>query len=96
MRGKFVAPNLDDKPYSWVFHFPPALQEGARFSTNAEANPRFMWSWADRVDGGIDKGRLYFLCFKKSEATSGRMITPNGQHWFDGKCWDVYDIPRQR
>jgi|ERR1022692_1409829 hypothetical protein len=87
MSGTMVATNLQDAPYLWVFRFPATIRKGARFSTNPEADPRRMWSWASRLDGGIHEGRLYFLCFKQRESTSGRIMSPDSQHWFDGKCW---------
>jgi hypothetical protein len=87
MQGTMVGPDLKDAPYEWIFHFPASIGEGVRFSTNPEVSVRRMWSWAYRVDGGIHEGRLYFLCFKKPEMTSGKMVTLDGQHWFDGKCW---------
>ena len=87
MHGTMVGPDLKDAPYEWTFHFPADIGEGVRFSTNPESACDRMWSWAYRVDGGIHEGRLYFLCFKKREMTSGKMVTLDGQHWFDGKCW---------
>lgn len=90
MTGTMVAPNLQDAPYHWEFRFPPAINDGVRFSTNAMEDPTRMWSWARRLDGGVYKNRLYFLCFKQPESTSGKFMTPNGQHWFDGKCWDAF------
>jgi hypothetical protein len=90
MSGTRVAENLQPAPYQWVLRFPTPIAEGARFSSAPEQDLRRMWSWASRVDGGIHRGRVYFLAFKKRESTSGRNITPDGQHWFDGKCWDVF------
>jgi hypothetical protein len=90
MAGTMVGQNLQPAPYVWTFRFPAALREGSRFSTDPGQDPRRMWSWASRVDGGIHQGRLYFLCFKKPESTSGRYLTPDGQHWFDGRCWDAF------
>jgi hypothetical protein len=90
MTGTMVAPNLQDAPYHWEFRFPSALHEGVRFSTDPTADPVRMWSWASRSDGGIYDNRLYFLCFKQRESTSGKLMSANGQHWFDGKCWDAF------
>lgn len=87
MSGTKVATNLQEAPYHWAFRFPATIHEGTTFSTNPEQSPQRMWSWASRLDGGIYGGRLYFLCFKKGESTSGRMFTLDAQHWFDGKCW---------
>jgi hypothetical protein len=41
-----------------------------------------MNSWESRVDGGIRKGDLYFLLFKKIPE---RLAFPNIQKWFDAK-----------
>jgi hypothetical protein len=87
--GTMVANNLADAPYQWTFEFPARIVEGTHFSTNPLENPSRMWSWAMRLDGGIHDGRLYFLAFKQREQTSGRLFILDGQHWFDGKCWDV-------
>jgi hypothetical protein len=85
MSGTMVAPNLQDAPYVWVFRFLSEIREGSSFSTNPEVDPTRMWSWASRLDGGIYMNRLYFLAFKQRESTSGKIISPDGQHWFDGK-----------
>jgi hypothetical protein len=87
MSGTMTAQNLREAPYRWVFRFPPGLVEGSHFSTDPTVDPLMMWSWASRVDGGIYHNRLYFLGFKQKEATSGKIGFPDGQHWFDGKCW---------
>ena len=96
MRGTMVKPDLKDAPYEWAFQIPSDVREGVRFSTNPEVSVRRMWSWAYRVDGGIHQGHLYFLCFKKREMTSGKIVTLDGQHWFDGKCWAVLPGGPQR
>ncbi len=90
MRGTMVAPNLQDAPYRWTFRFPTTIGNGMRFSTNAQEDPARMWSWASRMDGGIYNDRLYFLCFKQRESTSGKILVPDGRHWFDGKCWAAF------
>jgi hypothetical protein len=84
MSGTMVAYNLQPVAYLWVFRFPPKIREGARFSTDPSQDPRSMWSWAFRVDGGIHQNRVYFLLFKIREATSGQTLLPDPQHWFDG------------
>lgn len=71
------------------FRFPPDTAEGALFSTHPEANPITLRAWTDRVDGGIRQGRLFFVCYKRIEPTDGKPIFLNGQHWFDGKCWEM-------
>jgi len=95
--GTYLGSDLNDTEYRWTFQFPFSIKEGTRFSTNPKANPELMWSWAERLDGGIRNGKLFFLGFKVTEATSGRHFIPNGQHWFDGKCWDpISNIPVKR
>jgi hypothetical protein len=97
MRGTYIAQNLEDAPYTWNFRFPALLKEGVRFSTDPAQDLHRIWSWAGRLDGGIDlEGRLYFIAYKMREATSGRVMIPDGQHWFDGQCWAVFDRPRDR
>ena len=75
-----------DQPHEWVFSY-RRLDEGARFSTNPAQDQFAMWSWADRVDGGIGPGQLYFLGFKHHEPAGGRKILLDQKHWFDGQCW---------
>lgn len=70
-----------------------SLDEGARFSTSRGTNAKLMWSWADRFDGGIANGRVYFLGFKKHEPANGRLVFLDAQHWFDGRCWEPYRRP---
>lgn len=90
MSGTMVGKNLQDAPYQWAFQFPASIGEGTRFSTNPSESPMRMWSWAMRLDGGIYQHRLYFLAFKQREQSSGKVISPDGQHWFDGKAWDAF------
>jgi hypothetical protein len=71
------------------FQFPAPVIEGALFSTHAEANPITLRSWTARVDGGIHNGQLFFICYKRQEPADGKLIFLNGQHWFDGKCWEM-------
>lgn len=91
LHGVYIEKGGKDAKYSWVFRFPDAIREGTRFSTHPEASPRMMWSWANRADGGIRNGQLYFLCFKKHEPTDGRLIFLDSDHWFDGQCWLPYE-----
>jgi hypothetical protein len=65
---------------SWNFHFPAALVEGTRFSTNQDAGPLRIASWEDLVAGGIRNGSLYFLRCKK---VLDRMGYPDLRGWFD-------------
>ncbi|RMF75393.1 MAG: hypothetical protein D6744_13595, partial [Planctomycetota bacterium] len=61
------------------FKFPGPLVEGARFSTNAAADPRTLGDWSQRVDGGIREGKLWFLFFKKHPQRVG---FEDSQDWF--------------
>jgi hypothetical protein len=47
------------------FRFPERIEEGSRFSTNPDADPRLLGVWSDRVDAGIREGALYFLLYKR-------------------------------
>jgi hypothetical protein len=90
VRGTFIGQDMEPQAYHWVFQFPPSITEGTRFSTDASKDVSMMWSWANRVDGGIHDGRVYFMAFKRREATDGRRVFIDMRHWFDGKCWAPY------
>jgi hypothetical protein len=81
--------NGTPRPYAWAFAFPDELGEGAQFRTSNK-DPMWMWSWADRVDGGIKAGHLWLLLHKRRESTSGRNVWLNDREWFSGHCWDAY------
>jgi hypothetical protein len=63
------------------FQVPHAIDEGARFSTDDTADPLLLAAWSERVEGGIHRGRLYFLCYKKVAQRVG-FVGEDG--WFDG------------
>src|SRR5688572_8792208 len=65
--------------HDWVFAPPTSHGGELRFSTGAEVDAWSMRSWADRVDGGIVRGLLYFLLFKKNPERVGY---DNAQRWF--------------
>ena len=89
LRGTHLGKSADHEPHDWVFGY-RTLDEGARFSTAPDKTIFAMWSWADRVDGGVRGGQPYFLGHKNIEPTDGRLIFLNPHHWFDGQCWDAY------
>jgi hypothetical protein len=59
---------------------PPRIDEGTTFSSNVNADPARLACWNERLEGGIRKGSLYFLCYKK---TSQRAGYENAMQWFD-------------
>lgn len=89
LQGTHRGRTNEDAAHSWVFLY-KNLEEGARFSTDPSQRVTVMWSWADRVDGGIRGGQPYFLGHKHHEPAGGKLIFLNPDHWFDGKCWDTY------
>lgn len=62
------------------FAAPRQIDEGTRFSTDADAEPLLLSAWNQRVEGGIRDGRLYFLCYKK---TARRVGFAGDERWFD-------------
>lgn len=77
--------------YAWTF-LHDSLEEGSWFSTDTTKDPRRMLLWALRVDGGIRKGRVFFMAYKKPELINGRQsFTLDGAHWFDGKAWKRFE-----
>ncbi|HEV3191563.1 MAG TPA: hypothetical protein VGY54_13735 [Polyangiaceae bacterium] len=87
MRGTFEGGMGQPVPYGWSFQY-ESLNDGARFSTSPSTNVVWMKQWTDRVDGGIDGGRVFFTGYKKW--VSGRIVVLDAAHWFDGKCWEPY------
>jgi len=47
------------------FRFPDRIEEGVTFSTNPDLDPRISGGWADRIDGGVHRGELFFLIYKR-------------------------------
>ena len=66
--------------HPWDFKSEGPLQEGASFSSNPEADLMSMGSWEDRADGGIRCGKLYFMCFKRTQQIMGYWA---GEQWFE-------------
>ncbi len=95
LRGVHRAPDGRDAAHAWTF-LHGRLDEGARFSTAAGVDQFTMWSWSDRVDGGVRGDHVYFLGFKHHQPLNGRMVVLDGDHWFDGRCWPAHGASRCR
>ena len=65
---------------TWTFQSIESLNDGSRFSTNPTVSPLRIATWEDRTDGGIRRGYLFFLRFKKSFDLIGY---PDLRRWFD-------------
>ena len=78
------------EPYHWTFQFPKEIGEGSKFSTNPGAESRLFSSWSDCAEGGIRRGRLYFMLYKREEATSGKLISHDPTRWFSGEYAEPY------
>lgn len=65
--------------HDWVFLY-DTLNEGSKFSTAPTEDLVTVWSWAYRVDGGISKGRVYFLGHK---FTNGHAPGIDPSLWFE-------------
>jgi hypothetical protein len=63
-----------------ALRLPAVLAERACFAAGARADPRLLPGQTARVDGGICRGSLYFLWYKKHGQRVGFL---NGQQWFD-------------
>ena len=72
--------NMQDEDHQWDFRFPEPIVDNSRFSTDPNADPIVMSSWVSRSDGGIHKGGLYFLLFKRIPDRAGYRDI---QRWFD-------------
>ncbi|WP_437837146.1 hypothetical protein [Sorangium sp. So ce1153] len=60
----------------------PDLEEGTVFSSNPAVDPDLLACWKDRTECGVQGGRLYFLCYKKSSQRAG---FANASQWFDDR-----------
>ncbi|WP_437652562.1 hypothetical protein [Sorangium sp. So ce1182] len=60
----------------------PELDEGTVFSSNPAVDPDLLACWKDRTECGVQGGRLYFLCYKKSSQRAG---FANAWQWFDDR-----------
>ncbi|WP_437799344.1 hypothetical protein [Sorangium sp. So ce693] len=58
------------------------LEEGTVVSSNPAVDPDLLTCWKDRTECGVQGGRLYFLCYKKS---SQRVGFANAWQWFDDR-----------
>ncbi|XYI00111.1 hypothetical protein ACMHYB_10330 [Sorangium sp. So ce1128] len=58
------------------------LEEGTVLSSNPAADPDLLACWKDRTECGVQGGRLYFLCYKKSSQRAG---FANAWQWFDDR-----------
>lgn len=92
LSGRYVDQFGQTHTYQWAFRYKPPLGEGSCFTTNPDVLPvpGLLRSWAERVDGGIAKGKLFFLGYKNHLSGDGRLIFLSGRHWFDGRCWEPY------
>ena len=63
----------------WRRRAPSSTDEALAFSTNPSASLMTMHAWDVRVEAGVYKGELYFLCHKKVSQLVG---FESSQHWF--------------
>jgi hypothetical protein len=69
-------------PLSFCLCKPPA--DGALFCTDPHADPMLVASWAERADGGVRGGELWFACYKRVSQLVG---FANPAQWFrDERC----------
>jgi hypothetical protein len=61
------------------FKLPPMLADGSIISTDPSADPWLLSTWTDRIDAGIRRGNLFFLCYKTIPQLAG---FPNILQWF--------------
>ncbi|KYF90305.1 hypothetical protein BE20_18065 [Sorangium cellulosum] len=58
----------------------PELEEGVTIASNPAVDPERLACWKDRTECGVQDGRLYFLCYKKSSQRAG---FANPWQWFE-------------
>jgi hypothetical protein len=82
--------------YQWTLQYQAPLREGSRFTTIPLAEPRLLRSYAERLDGGIERGLPFFLGYKARPSGDGRLVFLDARHWFDGECWEPYERSPRR
>jgi hypothetical protein len=63
----------------WRRRAPSSKDESAAFSTNPALALVTMSSWDERIEAGVYRGELYFLCHKKVSQLLG---FESSRHWF--------------
>lgn len=74
---------MADEDLVWKFQYPSSIGEKSRFSTAPDKEPFGGASWRTVVDGGVQGGKLFFLCYKKNVQLGG--FQGNPKRWFDDK-----------
>jgi hypothetical protein len=72
-----VAQTIFRAPLSFCHCAPP--DDGALFCTDACADPLLAASWAERAEGGVRRGELWFACYKRVSQLVGFW---NPAQWF--------------
>ena len=63
-----------------------AFADGALFCTDPRADPLLLASWAERAEGGIRDGELWFCCYKR---LSQRVGFANPAQWFSDTAREI-------
>jgi hypothetical protein len=77
---KLKGTDLDGRDYDARLRWPNAVADGARFSSNPDANLFHMNAWHERVDALVEGGRLSVLIYKKIPQLMGYQ---DGSQWFE-------------
>jgi hypothetical protein len=73
-----IGSTLLQVPGPWFPRTPSSAQESAAYSTAPDRWTMGMSAWDDRVDAGIYKGQLYYLCYKRIPQIFG---FPSSEGW---------------
>jgi hypothetical protein len=71
---------LGDKLSGPVLKYPTDLIDGALISTAPGVDPAMMFSWDDRVDVLLRRGKLYVVCYKRYPPNLGFL---HDAQWFE-------------
>jgi hypothetical protein len=77
---KLKGTDLDGRDYDAQLRWPNAVADGARFSSNPDANLVHMNAWHERVDALVEGDRLGVLIYKKIPQLMGYQ---DGSQWFE-------------
>ena len=76
---KLKGADIEGNEYDVHLHWPDTLADGAKFSSNPNADLRFLPNWHERVDAFVDGDHLSILIYKKIPQLLGYQ---DGSKWF--------------
>ncbi len=76
---KLKGADIEGKEYEVRLHWPDTLADGVKFSSNPNADIRFLPNWHERIDAFVEGNHLSILIYKKIPQLMGYQ---DGSKWF--------------